>query len=202
METTYRRRCGVGRSRSLSRCLDPAWTSCTAIFKSAREPGGRQRPRGGGTEHTGQTVLLPWKYETICVWKENKRCVEETHLTVSQTASSSESWLIWALFEWLNEPSSADVGWIDCPRCTLKDRVLLQQNDNHHLCHCLYPKQGVMWRRQILFARRHEVQLRLQRSSCLKRLPICRPSVGWKWFLCVRWTLNGVAEMQSTPLWS
>lgn len=128
-----------------------------------------------------------------------------------QTTSPSENWLVRGL---VKATKRTDVGWIDdsenkyiilvteCPRCTRKDRALLQQNNNQHVCDCLYPKQGVMWRQQILLHARHEAQLRLQRRSCLKRLPICRPSVGWKWFLCVRWTLNSVAEMQSTPLWS
>lgn len=60
METTYRWRCGVGRGWNLSRCLDPAWTSCTAILKA---PESQRDSKGYRVEmrHTGQTVLLPWK---------------------------------------------------------------------------------------------------------------------------------------------
>lgn len=47
METTYRWRCRVGRGWSLSRCLDPAWTSCTAIFK---EDESQWYSRGHGVE--------------------------------------------------------------------------------------------------------------------------------------------------------
>lgn len=50
MERTHRQRCGAGRSYGLSRCSDPAWASCIAIFKTHKSQTGQQRPKGGEDE--------------------------------------------------------------------------------------------------------------------------------------------------------
>lgn len=192
-------------TKSLSRCLDPAWTSCTAIFKSAREPGGRQRPRGGGTEHTGQTVLLPWKL----VWNYLRLKGKQALCGGNTPHCVSDGIVKWELIDlgFVQVTKRTVVSW-----CGLNRRLCVIVPDVHLKTECCCNKTTITMS-AIVFTQsrvwcedgkihRHEVQLRLQKSSCLKRLPICCPSVGWKWFLCVRWTLNGVAEMQSTPLWS
>lgn len=92
METTYRWRCGVGRGWSLSRCLDPAWTSCTAIFKA---PESQQDSEGHRVEvqHTGLTVLLAKlspMHQKKKVWK-NMPCCVQTLLWLSRLQMISHS---------------------------------------------------------------------------------------------------------------
>lgn len=130
METTYRWRCGVGRGWSLSRCLDPAWTSCTAIFK-VPECQRDSKDHRVEMRHTGQTFLLPWKLG----W--NHFC----------TSSIDFKWVLKLLTE-LIDSDVVRVTKITVIRTKCSKHLLVSWNKTMCKCvgDCLNPEQSTMWR--------------------------------------------------------